>query len=842
VNGYTLRSLRAHVRQGRALYLLTALGVALGVASVLGIQILNRSALAVFRGSVRAVSGEVDLTVLGSSPTLPERLYPEVLAVEGVAAAWPLYRVEVALAARPDLYLEVVGFDLLAPVRLPMEAAPEAIATALRTPGWAAVTPELASDLGWEVGDSFEVTSGSRRATLVVGALVDFRKLSPLASRRLVVMDIGEAQRLLGRPGRVHQIDVRVQEGEEPPAVAARIEERLPPGARVVTPEQREQDAARLLGAFRLNLTALSLISLLVGAFLVFTSTQASLVRRRAEIGLLRSLGATRLQVLALILAEVALVGLAGVAVGLPLGYAAAAANLEVVSGTVSNLYLLEEIERLEAPTWLFALAAAIGVGGALAGALLPALDASRRDARALLAAYTLHERMGRASGPMFAAGAALPALGGIAYASLERVWRPAGFVLAFAIVAALPLVAPLVVRGIAGAWRPRGFGPGYSVRTLAARLHVTAFAVGALAVAVSMLVGITLMVGSFRRTLDDWVRSSVRADVFVAAASWGRAEVEATLDADLVEALGAWPGVRGADRLRRTSGRVGGRRVGVAGIDMKLPGGETRVVLLEGDAREAMRRAAEEGAALVSEPLARATGIGPGDALPLATQEGEVALPVAGVFHDYGNESGLVLLDLATLARLFGPGPPHSVALYLEAGRDAERVAGDLRAAFAGRGLRIRSNRTLREDVLRVFDRTFAVTRFLQAVCLLVAVCGVTLTLLVIARERVSELALYRALGARRRQIFGVFLGKGLGMAALGMALGTVAGIALALVLIFGINRAYFGWTLRLHWPWPELVRDGAIILAAAAAAALYPAARASRTPAAELSREEVA
>ena len=173
----------------------------------------------------------------------------------------------------------------------------------------------------------------------------------------------------------------------------------------VVTPEQREQEAARFLGPFRLNLTALSLISLLVGMFLVHQSVQAALLRRRQELGLLRSLGATRGQVLRLILADVALVGLLGVALGLPLGYGAALAGLEGVSDTVSNLYLLQEMETLALPTWSWVLAGLVGLGGALAGALRPALDMTRRDSWSLLAAFTVHRRVDSLAPRMFLAG-----------------------------------------------------------------------------------------------------------------------------------------------------------------------------------------------------------------------------------------------------------------------------------------------------------------------------------------------------------------------------------------------------------------------------------------------------
>jgi len=229
------------------------------------------------------------------------------------------------------------------------------------------------------------------------------------------------------------------------------------------------------------------------------------------------------------------------------------------------------------------------------------------------------------------------------------------------------------------------------------------------------------------------------------------------------------------------------------------------------------------------------------GDRMVIAGRSVEVAFPVAGVIYDYSSEAGGALMSLENLDRTFGPRPVTNVALFLQPGVGAEATVDRVKATVPDAPLRIRSHRTLREEVFRIFDQTFAVTHLLQAMSLLIASCGIALTLLILARERVSELALYRALGARRRQIFRVFLGKGIGIAALGLILGAAAGAALALVLIFMINRAWFGWTIALYWPWGALARQAGTILAAAVAASVYPAIRASRTPATELSRDDI-
>lgn len=847
MTGYWRRALAAQLHGGRTLFALTVVGVALGIASVLAIQIINRSAIAAFRGSVAALSGDADLSVVPRAATLPESLLVPVRADPAVRQAWPLYEITVAVAGRDNFYLTVYGVDLFAPLRLPWSGAPVDPAEALGTPGWAALTPSLAAELGLRVGDTLAVSSGTRRAALRVGALVDFRRYSPLASRKLVVMDIAQAQHLLGVRGALTQLDLVLEDGARPAAVAARLNARLGTVAEALAPAQRQARAEGLLAAFRLNLSALSLISLVVGFFLVHSSTQAALVRRRVEFGVLRSAGATRRQLLGLIMADVLLLGLGGVAIGLPLGVWVARANVDMVSASITNLYLLNEIERLDVPPLLLAGSAGLGLLAAAAGALGPALDTSRRDVRALLATITLHEKAASRAGPLFLLALAVLAAAFGWYVTLGRALKPSGFVLGIAVLAAVPLAAPWLVQRAAGLFPVRRFGFTFAIRSLAARLQTTSFAIASLAIAVAMMVGVTVMIGSFRQTVALWLEASLRADVYVSTPSWRGAGAEGTMDSAVVATLVRLPGVRAADRFRGfmawtapLRGQAEGRRITVGGVDMALPGGEARFPMYAGDAVAAVR-AARHGAVIISEPLARKARLGVGDSLPLVTPIGVRLLPIAGISYDYATEVGAAAMDLATLREAYGPGPINSMALYLEPGGDAERVSDAIRARLPGVPLTLRSNQSLKAEAMRVFDQTFAVTGLLQLMALLVAVTGITLTLLILARERAGEMAVCRAAGATRGQVFGVFVGKGLGLAVSGLVGGAAAGGALALVLIYAINRDYFGWTIQVHVPWATLGRAAAAIVTAALLASAYPALRAGATPVTDLSRDDL-
>ncbi len=832
---YFYRTVSAHWRSNPVLYALTVLGVALGVASVISIRILNQSAVASFAAGVRTIGGAADIVVTGKGGTLPDAAYPSVRGTPGVGAAWPVFETTVSLEGRPGTFARLLGIDLLSPAADLREAfsgfAPGAAAVGRR--GWAAATPELARAMGWVPGDRFKVRDGARVRELRLGALIDFERWGVSGGGRALVMDIAGAQSLFGGAGILHRIGVTAAEGVDVAALASRIEGRLGGRVDAVTPSERTGQARQLLGAFRLNLTALSLVSLVVGTFLVFSSMRACLVWQRREFGVLRSLGSTPAQVLALILGEAALLGVMGVVIGILAGYWTAVWNLDAVSSTLTNVYMLREIESLEVSGGTLALAVLAGLGGALSGTLLPALDVWRRDTRTLLDALPAQSAGTAVTRTLFRIGLLLVAGAVGWYWFIGWRWRLTGFVLSTTVLLCLPLVAPWLVQRLTGRVRVPDFGFRYGVRSLGATLANTSFSVSSLAMAVCLLVGITLLVESFRETLVRWVNRSLSADVFVTATVGGRPGPDATLSPQLVQRLAGGPDVEDVAPLRRLFLPVEGRRVAVVGVDLGRPAARRRLALLSSG--DAVERAVRDRGVLIGEPLSRGASVTVGDTVEIEGAEGPVRLPVSGIYRDY-TQGGSVTMDLGLMAETLGSGSLTSIALLLRPGADPEAVAAGIESRHPRGSLRVRSNRRLKEDIFNVFDQTFAVTRILQVMSLIIAACAVTLTLLVVAQEKASEIALYRTLGAFRRQVFLLFVSKGTAMAFLGLALGFTGGIGLGAILIFVIQKSYFGWSIEWTWPWLPLAGEALAIVCAAVLASLYPAFRASRTPANEL------
>ena len=843
--------------------LLTLAGVALGTGSVVTVQVLTEGAVAAFDATVDLLAGDADALVLGHGGKLDESLYPVVLGTEGVDWASPLLEGSV-VARRADgerradgqdlpRPVPLYGVDLLSSVDGPLHPSP---ANGVQPPDRAqpsssdllraAASADLARALGVGAGDTVEVAQGPAWTPVALDRVLDATSRAS-AEGPLLVMDIADAQDLLGRADWISRVNVRFRPDMPADTVRRRLASRLDGRALVSSPGGQRAEARRLLSAFRVNLSALAFTSVFVGLFLVYGTTRASLSRRRRETGLLRSLGATRSQVLGATLAEAGVLGVAGAALGVPLGYAAALANLDSVSGTVTDLYLLSAIRSLEVPPHVWLLALAGGLLGTIAGAAGPAAEVCLAPAADLLSDQRARVRWRSVSKTLWRASWAVLAVLLTWFAVGGHRWRHAGFVLAAGIMVWTALAAPAFVTGLCRlAGRSRGFGWRFALGGLPVRLHTSGVAVAGVAVAFAMLVGTTVMVGSFRDTFRAWLDATMLADVYVSAAAWTGATDQGGVHGDLLDQLRRLPGVAAVGRLRGFHGYADNLPVALRGIDAR-PTGTTgarhrdRLLLKEGDP-ETVTAELADGAVAVSEPLARRAGVRRGDSIAVRTASGAVRAAVAGVYYQYGTDRGSISMNLATMEAWFGPGAPHGLAVYLDrvrrtdAGDDDTDAGGEqagvvqaVRQAAAPYPVVVRTHGALRADALRVFDQTFAVTLLLQAMALAVAAAGVALSLLVMAREEAWDTATCRALGATRGQVFRFHLGKGAGLAGIGGLLGLAGGAGLAAVLIYVTNRAYFGWTVQFGVPAFSLAQQCAFLLLAAVAASWWPALRAS-------------
>jgi putative ABC transport system permease protein len=831
---------------------LSVLGIALGVAVVVSVDLASTSARRAFALAAEGVTGRATHQVVGGSAGLDERVMTRLAREVGVQPLAPVVEAWVGVEGMPGRTLQLLGVD-------PFSEAPfrpylgrgagegtRAIGSLVTEPGAVILSRETAAEFGVEVSGTLGLrVSGRARPVRVVGLIEPSDARSRQALRGLVVADVATAQELLGRPGLLSRIDLVLPAGRRGEAILARVRAALSPGMEVVPAAARSEFVGELTRAFDVNLTALSLLALVVGLFLAYNTMTFSVVQRRATIGVLRALGVTRAEIVATVLAEALCLGLVATALGLGAGVVLAGGLVRLVTRTINDLYFVVVVRDLAVAPAGLARAAALGVGATLLAALVPAAEASAALPGAAIQRIALETRVRRAAPRAALLGVAALMAGALLIRLSGRSlgWSYAGL---FAAILGAALLTPLAMVGAARAAGPllgRLLGlPGHmAARGIVARLSRTGVAVAALMVAVAATVGVAVMIRSFRATVVRWLDTSLVADVYVSAPaiSAGRGG-ESTLDPAVIARLREAPGVQavGTYRGARVQSPSGPTQLVALGIG---PGSYRQFRFLAGSPDAVWPAFQDDGAAIVSEPYAYRHGLTVGGAVRLRTDRGERAFPVVGVFADYGSDQGVVMVSRRTYEASWEDRGVSSLGLVLALGVDPEAAVGTLRARAGGdQALLIRSNRALRESSLEIFDRTFAITAVLRVLATAVAVIGVLSALMALQLERARELGVLRAQGLTPREVGRLVLAETGLLGGIAGVLAVPVGIALALVLIHVINRRAFGWSIETTVPVDVLLEAVGLAVLAALAAGAYPAWRMARTPPAPALREE--
>ncbi len=827
---------------------LNVLTVALGVALYLAIQIANQSANSAFAASVEMVAGKAELEINAPAGNLQDKLLPQIAHTPGIAAATPLVRGFVSLPQFPGEYLDLLGIDVFTnePFRTydltNFQALDFDFQQWLRGPRVIALSEELAQRLQIKAGDEITIQSNGETKRLAIGFLLRPGRGEVTPDEHIAAIDIGWAQELFGRSGQLDSVSLRLTKGANPGKVAAELRKLLPPDVLIAPPARRSDQVGKMLAGFQLNLAAMSLVSLLVGMFLIYNTVEASVVRRRSEIGILRSLGATRAEVRWLFLGEAAALGLIGVAAGLLGGYFLARGLVGAVAETISSLYVLVHVQQLTVAPWIWLSAIALGLASVLLAAWLPAQGAAATNPVQALHGGLRLERSRRLSRGWIFSGAVSLLLAVLFSALALRTGPPwLGFGAAFFVLAGFSLAAPeLTARfsRLARARLRRRIEPLLAAQNLGRALLRNSITIASLAAAVAMTVGVAVMVFSFRQTVGDWIEQTLVADLFIGPAANEVAGPDSFMPPEAMQFLENNPAVAALDTFRAVDLPFRDEPISVAVVR----GSDRRSFrFLHGRANEILPRFYNTQCVLVSESFARRFHVAAGEVMQLPTPAGTLPFPVAGVFYNYMNDQGIVFLSEKTFVRLWHDERVNSVAVYLKPSASPEALAEEFRARFSHRGeFSIYSNRALRQRIFEIFDQTFAVTYVLRTIAVVVAVVGIFLGLTTLVAERAHELGVLRAIGASAGQVRRLLLWESGMIGLLASALGLAAGLCLAVVLTGVINRAFFGWTIQLAFPWLSLAWTPLWIVAAAVVAGWIPAWRAGRLPVAEVIRSE--
>ncbi|MHA7648576.1 FtsX-like permease family protein [Mycobacterium sp. ML4] len=830
-------------------YVLLILGIALGVAMIVAVDLTNGSAQRAFTLSAEAVTGQTTHRVVsGRAGALDEQIYLGIRK-QGYDLSAPVIEGYVSVPKIANRPLRLMGIDPFAePPFRPYLWSQQNVAVAssfLTRRNGVMLSRDFAAVSHLALGDAFMVKVGGVPTTVtLVGVIAPSDEITAQRLNDLIVTDISTAQELLHMSGRLSHIDLIIRNA----ALENQIEQSLPAGVYMETADDRANAVKQMSAAFHVNLTSFSLIALLVGIFLIYNTVTFNVVQRRTLFGILRSLGVSRKQLFCLIMCESSLAALIGAGLGLLFGMWLAEALLGLVTRTINDFYYVVNVRQVAVSGSSLIKGSAIGVVAVLVASVPPAMEAMRAAPANASRRSALEGKVSKLI-PWLWLAALLLATCGV----LLLGWPSHNLVVAFlglyAVLVAFAVMTPPVARsGLLRSARVLGlcFGPlgRMAPRTIVRSLSRTSVAIAALMTAVSVIIGVSMMVGSFRQTFVDWLDSTLRTDIHVSPPSLNSGHANGDLSPDAVATLRSWPGVRSVLTARYSSvfDPDWGREVELMAVTGDISEGKRSYQWVSGDAGSLWSRFLAGDGVMLSEPLVTRQQLKtPPEPITLMTEAGPRRFPVLAVFSDFSSDRGVVLMDQGSYRQHWHDENVTTAALFLDKGVAAAAVLNQLRERFAGReDIVVESSRSIRDAAVATFDRSFAVTGALQMVATVVAFIGVLGALMSLELDRTHELGIFRAIGMTTAQLWRLtFIEAGL-MGAVAGVLAMPSGFALAWILIQIINVRSFGWTLTMKFDLGYFVQPLLIAVIAALAAGVYPAWRLARMSVAAAIREE--
>jgi putative ABC transport system permease protein len=826
---------------------LTVLGIALGVAVLIAVVIVNRSILGSMFATVDDIAGKADLQVSASGSGFDEALFDQVRGVPGVYKATPVLQ-QTALLRDPRARGErmlLLGVDLLgeddeyfrAYASTELDAIKRDPLSFLNSPSNIIISRSLANKLGYKLHDKLPLATPDGVKDFDIWGFIENEGVGRAFGGSVAVMYYAAMQVAFGRGHAIDRIDLAVQRGADAQAIGQRVQATLGKSFHVERPDRKNERVAKMLVGLRTGLMMGSVIALLVGVFLIHNTMSISVVQRKREIGILRALGITRREVTRLITLEGFLLGLVGSGLGVLIGIGLARVMLAGVSQSVNELYLQVSVTTLRFDAALLVGGFLLGVVAATLASAFPARNAARPSPVETLRTFAL---MTVVAPPAKLTRNDLLAVALFALAfGLLRVpplWgTPVGAMAASAgLLFGGALLMPRVVQGLHWSLTPllrRSFGLEARLANdnLPRDLGRTAATASALMVGVAMATSFAVFVGSLTTSMLEWIDSSIPADLFITSAARIAGTKSVPMSAALYDPLVATPGVELVERVRIVDTDYRNVPVKLLAADIDVYNQRAKVTMLEGEQGAAMQQL-RNGAVMVSENFSRRFGVHQGDRIQLSVKDGTREFEVAGVDIDYTSDQGTLLVDREVYVRYWGDDQVDTYELYLRKGADIEAVRRSVTGRYGeSYGLFVLTNREFKAEILSMLEQAFAVMHVLELVALIIAVLGVVNSLFASVIDRVREIGVLRAVGMQRKQARKMIIVEGALIGVCGVSGGTLIGAACGYVLLFHINLVQSGWYFPYRPNWLSVFETAMMVVLVAALAAAYPARRAA-------------
>ncbi|MFQ3608606.1 MAG: FtsX-like permease family protein [Chloroherpetonaceae bacterium] len=845
-----------HAVQDYGKFLLSVFGIAVGVAVFLAIRLSNYSAFKAFESTIDNVNGKANVQVQSAAGTeFSERVFKQMLEIKertkALQATTPVTEQLAEIRGAKEALI-VLGIDIFTDRKFRTYNDIEGLdsETFLRfllQPNTILISESFAKRNQIEKNQMIKlVANGLERELKVIGI---FKTDTPTSevSNSFAVMDIEQMQRFFGKEGKLDKIDCLVEESERD-AFMAFLSASLPKDVEVVSAKNRGAQVAKMIAAFDLNLSALAFISLLVAMFLIYNTITTNAIRRRREIGILRALGLSAGEVFFLFLFEAFLIGIIGSAIGLLLGIGLATYTVSSVAQTITALYVYVAATEVQIAPSLLGLAFGVGVVASVVSAIYPAFEVYRVHPRETFHLQAFEQKFSTNVKRILTVSLVLLVLG-FFFTQLPPIeGKPIfGYGAAICVIAGFAFLSPEVIMLFRKLFEKlvRGtFGIEGTLANnyLSESLNRTATAVSALMVAIAMLIGISVMVGSFRQTVVYWIDQTLKADIFIAPAEKFAVGSKLPVAREVYDYLRSLPEVESVDGFSSRPIQFRGASTILCASNVDAIRQSSYLLFKDGEFKTvAQKLIDDETAVAVTEVFANKFGLKTGDAVSLQTPSGEKTFTIAGVYYDYASDRGLILMHRAHFEKFWNDNKLNNLGVFLKRKADAESLVLHLREKFQGVAkIVVYSNYGLRQNVLSVFDQTFAITYVLQLVAMAVAAMGVISSLMAIIFERRREIGVLRSIGASIEQVRNITLIEAFLMGVIASILGVICGCLLSLILIYVINVQSFGWTIQIYLPYITIGGAVLLVLCTALVSGWIPARYAMRLAIAEQVRFE--
>lgn len=848
---FGFRYLKKHILQS----LLLVLGVALGVSVIIAIDIANTSASRAFKISTESMTGRTTHQITSSNEGLDQKVYTKIRTELGFRNSAPIVQDYVSVKEFDNKPLKLFGVDPFAegPFRnyvsdsntnsVPISR----LINFLTKPNTILLEESLAKKYNLKQGSYITVQYLSKLHKLEVTGFLQARDdLSKEALSNVIISDISTAQEVLGKEGKLSHIDLIIDEKtDKGQKEINEIKSLLPQGVYLENPNQKNSSLEQMSNAFELNLSALSLLALVVGMFLIYNTVTFSVVQRRPILGILRSIGVTKSQIFGMIITETLLLGTIGTLIGLVLGRFLGQGALYFVSRTINDLYFTLNVTELYISNFTLLKGILTGTLASVLSCVIPAFEATNAEPAGTMKRSVLESKIKKLLPYITLLGVLLAGIGTtLFFVPIENV--SVSFAGLFIIIIAFSLLVPLATTLLMNIFLPilesiSGIIGKIASRNIIRSLSRSAVAISALMTAVSVIVGVSIMIGSFRQTVVSWLDTTLTADIFISSVS-SNAGTDNSFSPELRNKLIKIPeieSVETARSLRIITKNYGSILISSVSNDIAK---NRRYIWTNGESKDVWKQL-KDGSVMISESFTYHNKIkDPQNYLvELETAKGIKTFKVAGVYYDYSSDRGTILIDSSIYTKLWNDNKINSIAVFKKSNIDSDVLIDKITKTLGNNSeLIIQSNTKLRDSALDVFDRTFSITQALRLLSAIVAFIGVFSTLMSLQLERTRELGVLRSIGMTTSQVQKIILVETGLMGLTSGILSIPLGYVLALILIHVINVRSFGWSLELILEYNYFIQALGISIIASLIAGIYPALKIKKLKPSEALRSE--